>query len=673
MSWENWLDFNQGNAAMNWPYPIRYGEEKAVDVDVLVLGGGIAGCWSAISAARAGVKVAIVERGSILGSGAGTGCDHWQWAITGVPGMKLDAEEFTQALVDNHGGYNNGIARYIQAREGYETLLELEEMGGKVRDTEDVFKGADFRDENNQLLFAYDYENRTILRVWGTTFKRALHRELVRLSVDIYERVMVTSFLTERRGEGATAVVGATGLNVRTGELDVFASKATVLCAARPQRIWTYSTELAGSSDLRTPGAMAGGYAAAWRGGVEFAMMEKSIPAGISIHPSTAHGSGHPSNTWYPCTIVDANGKEIPWVDRDGNVLASFSERTRPLAGQRFFIKGGGQSSLPHQGLYEYQGPRLTNVDALLEKGEIALPLYADLPSLPEHERRAIFGLMVGQEAKTKQTYENYTHAGFDPDQDMLMSYQQMIGGGGYGTSVEGAKSIVGFPYIRNSHAGTAGGTVVDWNLRTNLEGLYAAGDGILGGNDHSHAAATGRYAGRKAALCARAAEWRRPSREQIEAEKRRVYDPLKRKDGVHWKELLAGVNKNMQAYCGNVKTEGLLGMGLEAAEDLEHVVDTELFATNPHDLGNALSVVDILTTADIILNACLARKASSQFLHFTRAEYPKKDPPEWNKFVTVRREDGEVKEAELPLNLGVPFEENYRAHSGRGREEETT
>jgi NADPH-dependent 2,4-dienoyl-CoA reductase/sulfur reductase-like enzyme len=39
---------------VKWPYPIRYGEEKEIAGDVLVLGGGIAGCWAAISAAKKG-------------------------------------------------------------------------------------------------------------------------------------------------------------------------------------------------------------------------------------------------------------------------------------------------------------------------------------------------------------------------------------------------------------------------------------------------------------------------------------------------------------------------------------------------------------------------------------------------------------------------------------------
>jgi hypothetical protein len=34
------------------------------------------------------------------------------------------------------------------------------------------------------------------------------------------------------------------------------------------------------------------------------------------------------------------------------------------------------------------------------------LPLYADLPGMAEHERRAIWGLMIGSEGKSKILYD---------------------------------------------------------------------------------------------------------------------------------------------------------------------------------------------------------------------------------------------------------------------------
>ncbi len=648
---------------LKWPYPIKYGEETEINTDVLVLGGGIAGCWAAIGAARKGVKVAIVEKGATLGSGAGVGCDHWQWAVHGTPGVKITAEEFAQALVDNHGGYNNGITRYIQARDGYETLLELEQMGGKVRDSEDTFKGAEFRDEETKLLFAYDYENKLVIRVWGQSFKEALHQELLRLGVKLYDRVMATSLLT-RNGKQGEKVIGATGVNVRTGGFYIFKSKATILCGARPQRMWAYNTELAGGSDLRTPSSMGSCYPMAWKAGAEFTMMEKTIERGSLIHPAAPHGAGAPSNTWYAMTMVDANGNEIPWVDRDGNIIENVSDRYRPSPGQKFYIMGGGSSSLPHRGLHKYMGPKLSNVDALMEKGEVTLPLYADLPGMPEHERNAIFGLMVGQEAKTKQTFVNYMRAGFDPDKDQLMSYQQLIGGGGYGSTSTGAKVVVGLPYVRNFSSGVSGGPVIDWDMKTSLEGLWAAGDGIFGGNDHSHAATTGRYAGRKAAAYAEKAADDAIARKQVDIEKERVYGPLKRKEGVYWKELLAGINKVMQAHCGSIKRENLMKMGLTYLDDMQQAADDMLYAINPHDLGNALSILDVLTSARMIIHASMARKASSAFLHFTRGEYPEVDPPDWHKFITVKADGDSIKTGELPITYGAPYAENYEKYS---------
>ncbi len=71
-----WHDFLVNNGkAPPWPYPIRYDKEQEIDTDVLIIGGGIAGCWAAISAARKGVRVALVEKGDTIRSGAGgPGC-----------------------------------------------------------------------------------------------------------------------------------------------------------------------------------------------------------------------------------------------------------------------------------------------------------------------------------------------------------------------------------------------------------------------------------------------------------------------------------------------------------------------------------------------------------------------------------------------------------------------
>lgn len=179
-----------------WPYANEFGVRETVESDLVVLGGGLAGCFAAIAAARKGMKVALVEKGATERSGsAGSGFDHWESACSN-PCSKVTPKEIAEAYIEEQDEYSNGIAHYIECREGYDRLLDLEDFGGKIRDLEDEFKGAEFRDEKTGLMFAYDYANKFTLRVWGSTFKPALYRELKRLGVKIYDRTEATALLT---------------------------------------------------------------------------------------------------------------------------------------------------------------------------------------------------------------------------------------------------------------------------------------------------------------------------------------------------------------------------------------------------------------------------------------------------------------------------------------------
>ncbi|MBW1997844.1 MAG: FAD-dependent oxidoreductase [Deltaproteobacteria bacterium] len=640
---------------IEWPYPLEYGKEATVTADVLILGGGIAGCWAAISAARKGLKVAIVEKGATVRSGAGgAGCDHWVYVAN--PCSSITPEEMVEAEASSTGGYTNGISRYIASRECYDALLELEQMGAKVRDTEDEFKGAEFRDEETKLCFAYDYVNKLHFRVWGTTFKPALYNECRRLGVEIYDRTQATALLTEG-GEQGARVVGATGINVRTGAFTVFRGKATVMGMSRPQRIWQFSTELIGLSTLRPHTCIGNGHAMAWRAGAELTLMEKSTRSKMgSGWTFPLFGTGNPFNTWYACTIVDADGKEIPWVDRDGRILRDLSERYRPAPGQKFM----GERATA----YEYRRPRIIpDLEERIRKGEFRLPLYADLPSMPETERKVIFGMMVGEEGKTKiPILHTYKASGFDPDKDLLQSYMMM------GGDMVGKKSHFhreGLPQQRIfGEGGDAGGPLVDWDLKTTLEGLYSAGDQLFAGNYAHHAAGTGRYAGRKAAEYATGAPDPVVDRGQVEAEKDRVYAPVERKDGMDWKELNAGLCRVMQTYCSEPKSEQILNLGLISLGEIEENEASMVYATDPHKLGRVLDVLDLLTCDQIITHACLARKASSEHLDFYRLDYPQVDPPEWRGWVTVKLEGGEVKSRMLPIDFWGDLKEGYEAHN---------
>lgn len=631
-----------GKGAPTWPYPVKYGDENEVNADVLIIGGGIAGCHAAINAAKRGAKVVVVEKAATIRSGSGgVGIDHWGHALTN-PCSKVTPDQVAERPRRGRPDYTNGLVNYITMKESWDALLDVEKMGLQFRDVDDEFAGAPFRDDETKIMFAYNYNSRTNVRVrGGAKIKLVLYKELKRLGVRIYDRTMATSLLTEGGRSGAR-VVGATGVNLRTGEFYIFKTKATVLTTAHFSRIWVFSTELAGSSaDRDDPNSSGDGSAMAWKAGAEFTQMERSrgpVQGGFSW---PRFGVGNPNNSWFPCSIVDANGKEVPWIDgREGNILETVADRTRSGQAAQLIL------DLPE---------RIIN-------GEFVLPLYADLPSMPEHERRAIFGLMLGNEGKTRvPVYQVYAQAGFDPNKDMLEAPIVAPDAGGEGP---------GPSQWRDGGAGGGGGVVVDWDLKTNLEGLYAAGNQVAalhGG--HPGAAATGRYAGRKAAAYAKIAGEPVIDGKQLEDEKARVYAPVGRKGDIGWKELQAGISRVMQVYCGEYKSEEMLKKGLWWLKSIQESEAARTYVRNPHELGRYLECLSRVTISEMIIHASLARKASSRPLDFNRIDYPEIDPPEWNKFITTRQENGEVKVGELPSNYWVlpPYapthRENYEAH----------
>ena len=98
--------------------------------------------------------------------------------------------------------------------------------------------------------------------------------------------------------------------------------------------------------------------------------------------------------------------------------------------------------------------------------------------------------------------------------------------------------------------------------------------------------------------------------------------------------------------------------------KELEQNDAAEIYAGDPHKLGRTLDVLDLLTCSQIIIHACMARKASSQTLDFNRLDYPDVDPPEWHKWITVKQEDGEPKIGSLPIDFFGPLREGYEKHN---------
>ena len=207
---------NYGSIPAEWPYPVKYGTENKIETDVLIIGAGVAGSMAGLMAARRGVKTAIVDKAPVNISGCGgAGLDHYLFCYSN-PDSTITPEEFME--LPPAFGRGEDHRSYIQMKGSWDNLLELEKLGLKFRDEEGEFEGAPFRDDKTKVMYAYDYKTKDSIRLRGGAYLKQHMRDGLakEKTATLFERIMITSLLTEDGKQGAR-VVGATGLHEETG------------------------------------------------------------------------------------------------------------------------------------------------------------------------------------------------------------------------------------------------------------------------------------------------------------------------------------------------------------------------------------------------------------------------------------------------------------------------
>ncbi|MBR6522045.1 MAG: FAD-binding protein [Oscillospiraceae bacterium] len=625
-----------------WPYPIKFGEESEVEADVLVLGGGIAGCWAAINAARTGAKVVLLEKGDVKRSGAGgPGCDHW-CNVPANPLSRVDPDEWAIAQMEDLGPYSNGLGYQIQCREDYDTLLEMEQMGGKIRDTDDEYIGVEGRDDETKFMVSPRYgakagysprddwrdpnfnppetRNNVVLRIWGSTFKPTLKKECLRLGVKVFDRVMATSILNENGKPGAR-VVGATGINVRTGEFIIVKAKAVIISASGAGYLWNLDMEHGGHSTMYSRNESSDTPALAWRAGAGLTMMERTTVSRIASGLKHKWYTGGADASYENVQLVDANNKPLP----------------APTQG---WVDGGA--------MFSNQANVIQNIREGIKSGEYQLPFFGDFAGMKPEESNATWNMMLREESTTRIMVDTMNADGFDTTRDQVLNY----------TFIEFQ------PSQQYREAARGGGVITDWNLKSTVDGLYAAGTSLFSPGDHSFAASTGRYAGRKAAAYAKTVDSVELCREQIDKEKERILAPTKRTGGIEWKELHNGLARVMQYFVSEYKNETMLNMALEEIERIEELAVPKLYALDPHKLMRCIEDLNMIEHAKIIINAIKERKFSNSVLGLDRLDYPENDETEANNYLVVKLTEDGIKYERVPLRYWGNMKEEYEAHN---------
>ena len=646
---------NVDRKALVWPYPLKYGKITHVELDVLVIGGGLAGAAAGISAARRGVRVGVTDKAPIEHSGCGgAGMDHFN-NVLDYEGTPMTPEANIEA------GMQQGrqIPRdYIALKGTWEALMELEALGLPIRDVDDDFAGTATRDEKSKLCKAYDYQEMVAVKLRGGQYlKPVLYEGLRKAGVKLYERVMMTSLLTEG-GKQGTKVVGATGFSMETGEFFVFHAKSVIIASGYACTIWTYNLDVTGNSYRWDPNDIGEGLAMVYKAGGQIVGAHKAGHTRASTPFAWPRfGVGNASNTWYPCTIVDNNGKEIPWQDADGNILTSQKERNQPTKNQPYcgstISDNYKKAALPNL---------IKDLPERIRNGEFELPFWADLPSMSEEERRSIWGMMIGNEGKTRFTiFDYYTREGFDPDKDMLMAPimepDGYLSGGWFHGEPHVAKAW------RSESFGEQPEIAVDWKLMNSLPGVFAAG-AASGLEGCSYALSSGFYAGNRAAEYAREKQACPVDRRQLAEEIERVYAPVKRAGKpeayVSWKELWGGCARVMQQCCGNYRTPSILRQGLIWMDSIRKNELQLTYARTPHELARVLENHTRIEVGELMMRGVLDRMENGETVpEGNYVYYQLKD----GEFTTILKED--------KFWLRAPYEDSYLGNYDKIRRQE--
>src|SRR5882757_175966 len=216
------------------------------DADALVIGGGPAGAWAAISAAEQGARVVLAEKGFCGTSGATAAAGTGVWYVDPEPGLREAA------------------------------MANREKLGGHLQDRRWMTRVLDrtYEQSNRLADWGYPYpvdDNGKAQRnsLQGPEYMRLMRKRTKQAGVTILDHSLALELLVDEDG----SVAGASGLRRQKHDRWTVRSKAVVIATGG----CAFLSKTLGSNVLTGDG-----YLMAAEAGAEFSSMEFSNPYAIS-------------------------------------------------------------------------------------------------------------------------------------------------------------------------------------------------------------------------------------------------------------------------------------------------------------------------------------------------------------------------------------------------------
>lgn len=305
---------------------------RKLQTDVLIVGAGSAGLRAALSAAECGSKVILTNKGPLARSGI---------SLAAAGGIQArfhpddSEEEYFHDVVTC--GYGLGDQNLIStlAHDAHDRVLDLERYGVRlVRDSQDRYAVRQFPGQSKPRSL--------LIKGGGIGLVSALAKACRhQANINIIDEFFVTGLLTGKTP--ATAVTGALGINLRTGELTHIEAKAVILATGGCQWLWEINDCPAD--------AVGDGIIHAYRAGAELVDMEMVLfyPSVIVWPPSVKGAFVH--YEFFDPAILDGNVYDRTGVPVLPKPLPVRDEAMRIMAKAIHAGQGGD-----HNGLFWYVG-----------------------------------------------------------------------------------------------------------------------------------------------------------------------------------------------------------------------------------------------------------------------------------------------------------------------------
>lgn len=567
-------------------------EKKWLETDVLIVGGGIAGCLAGIKAAEAGVSCIILEKSNTKRSGnAGAGIDHLFSYIpplhekTGYTIEEMKTDQNKMELCDQGLGFPELNDFFVE--HSYERILELEKYGLK-------FRFADSKVPGGFRVVSQFHSVPASLNFEGKDLKRILTREAEKAGVQIYNRVFVTELLKD-----GDMVCGAIGVGTRENVIYVVNAKTTILATAGGVDRLCRSATGVDFERFHAPSMNngAGKVLAMWAG-ADVINMEYVLSQGSAEWLNWTMGAGAPGGTYWPCgQIVDEQGNVVVHRNIDFDVEdPDYKEK--------------------HQKQFEEYCKERGKMKEKLAAGE---QLYLDFSEASDEEIEYV-KWSLGHEGKCNTILKNM-EAEEVRFQDIRIPYQYT-------------------DFVQTACA--CSGVYTNIRCETTVERLYASGNemGGVSNNSAPEAVVFGMEAGIRAAEKAKdISNSGRVDERQVERIETLVESFWKTADGDCWLDIEHAIQDIVNTFGTSPHTDKKSKDAVEALERLEQ--NLHLKANSSHEVGRCLDVLFILETAKAVFEACRNRKHTfGSFIKENREKTPKVRPQDTNMY-GIYKQDG--------------------------------